>query len=108
MLVVVVLVLCTRLLEVLFFLPFVLVRSAAEVWLMLASVLATSPLGVFVPMAGIVDWACARAPVRIRVASRLRKRFMGVKVGGEKQRVGLSFFYGFAKYFVGSHTLRLR
>lgn len=64
-----------RLPEVLFELAFVCLVAA--VGLMLASVLATSPLGVFAPMAGIVDWEWAVVLARPTTSSRLNKDFIG-------------------------------
>ena len=43
---------------------------------MLASVLATSPLGVLAPIAGMVDWAYAKEPARLSVRKRPKKRFI--------------------------------
>jgi hypothetical protein len=53
-----------------------LLRDSALVWLILASVLATSPLGVLAPIAGMVDWAYASEPARLSVRKRPKKRFI--------------------------------
>jgi hypothetical protein len=68
----------TRLLGFMFFL--LAVEVSAGAWLRLASVLATWPLGVLVPMAGIVDWAWLALPTRQRANTRLRIRFIGIRV----------------------------
>jgi hypothetical protein len=68
----------TRLLGFIFFL--LAEEVSALAWLRLASVLATWPFGVLVPMAGIVDWAWLALAARLRANSRLRIRFIGIKV----------------------------
>jgi hypothetical protein len=50
---------------------------------MLASVLATSPFGVLVLIAGIVDWACAVALAKLIASRRLSIQF----VTGEKEKL---------------------